>query len=91
MLTQKILLRLKILPPGMKNIMACQIVNICLVHNCRNKITLNSNARCQQRPADNFPIGSTTDPELIFRNPTESLHRGPNLCSSVDATEPLQH
>uniref|UniRef100_A0A0A9CRR2 CTR1 n=1 Tax=Arundo donax TaxID=35708 RepID=A0A0A9CRR2_ARUDO len=49
---------------------------------------LNSKARCQQRPIDNFPMGSTADPELIFRNPTEALHRGASSCSSVDATDP---
>ena len=60
------------------------------MYRARSKITLNSNARWQQKPIDSFPMGSTTDPELIFRNPTESLHRGPNSCSSVAATDPLR-
>lgn len=52
---------------------------------------LNSNARWEQRPTDNFPIGSKTEAELILRNPTESLHRGANSCSSVDATHLYGH
>ena len=49
------------------------------------KHTLNSKARCLQRPTESLPIGSTIDPKHSLRLSQHSFHMGTKSSSPVEA------